>query len=689
MLTHTNARLLCLYFLARACHCARIAASTVALLLTSTFVQAAPVVFPSSTVAVTLDGVPLGTKTLGSGLRNSVARADDGSYHLWLIKNGADSVISRIIHATSVDGVAFTTQGVLQPPVNYWALACGANSIPATEPIASFVRVSKVGGEWLMAVWHQNQAGQNWYSYNTSIWRIGANPGSLAVTPIGPLPSQTCGTSTGPGRFHVGVFGVEDSFIYLRHVLQAGALSGSIGGNLGRYGVNLAASPPLTTSRPATDAGTPKQTLEADLFAGTGFSEILPIPSGGTRALVYNAGRTLRMGSVLGTYYNFADYNTTAALEKDLWYVESADGGVSWSAPARIYGPEGVNVLVSGLPNAGNFSAPEVTSDGRSYFLTRDACNNSVMVTEPGSSDDPRLSVSMQFSPSSIVVGQTTQWAVTLQGPQGCDPLATTPVVTDLAYTHSLPANLQFTGIVVSNSCAGVLNAPAGGSLSLSGVALAAGQSCTTVLEVRGVEPGNYGDRIAAAVVTNAQNLTPARDAEAILIVSEDPVVQRPQVSVTKSRSGAALIPGGPAIYAVTVANTGQTSADGTLLNDAMPAGIESWSWTCAATGGALCPAPGGAAALNEQIATFPTGSQLVYTVTARLLISASGTITNIAIVTPPAQGSCLGACQAQVSDDVTAHPGEAVSVSSLGQWALLLLSIALAGFAAMRLRRT
>ena len=166
-------------------------------------------------------------------------------------------------------------------------------------------------------------------------------------------------------------------------------------------------------------------------------------------------------------------------------------------------------------------------------------------------------------------------------------------------------------------------------------------------------------------------------------------MVQRPQVSVTKSRSGAALIPGGPAIYAVTVANTGQTSADGTLLNDAMPAGIESWSWTCAATGGALCPAPGGAAALNEQIATFPTGSQLVYTVTARLLISASGTITNIAIVTPPAQGSCLGACQAQVSDDVTAHPGEAVSVSSLGQWALLLLSIALAGFAAMRLRRT
>lgn len=685
MLIHTNARLLCLYLLARVCRDARIAASAVALLLlASTVVRAGPVVFPSSTVAVTLDGVPLGTKTSGSGLRNSVVRADDGSYHLWLIKNGADSFISKMIHATSVDGVAFTTQGVLQPPANYWALACGANSIPATEPIATFVRVSKVSGEWLMAVWHQNQAGQNWYSYNTSIWRIGSNPGSLAVTPIGPLPSQTCGTSTGPGRFHIGAFGVEDSFIYLRHVPQAGALPGSRGGNLGRYGVNLAASPPLATPRPATDIGNPKQTLEADLFAGTGFSEILPLPPGGARALVYNAGRTLRVGSVLGTYYNFADYNTTAALEKDLWYVESADGGVSWSSPARIYGPAGVNVLVGGLPNGGNFSAPEVTSDGRSYFLTRDACNNSVMVTAPGgNSDDPGLSVSMQFNPANIVAGQTTQWAVTLQGPQGCDPLATAAIVTDLAYAHSLPANLQFTGVVVSNSCSGVLDAPAGGSLSLSGVALAAGQSCTTVMEVRGVEPGSYGDRIAAAEVTNAQNLTPARDAEATLIVSEDPVVQLPQISVTKSRPGAALTPGGTAVYSVTVANTGQTSAGGTLLNDAMPAGIESWSWTCAATGGALCPAPSGAAALNEQVATFPAGSQLVYTVTARLLRTASGSITNVAIVTPPAQGDCLEACQAQVTDDVTAHPGDVVPVSSMGQWALMLLSIVLVAFAA------
>lgn len=656
-----------------------------ALLVASAAVQSAPAVFPVSTVPVTLDGVPLGTKTPGSGLRNTVVRASDGLYHMWLF-GGANVGLSQVVHATSTDGIAFVRQGTVQPPANYWNLACGVSSVPATEPIATFVRVSQVDGQWLMAVWHQQQAGQNWFSYNTSLWRIGTDPNNLSVTPIGPLPSTLCGTSTAPGRFHVGVFGMEDSFIYLRHVPQAGALPGARGGNLGRYGVNLTVSPVTTTPRPAADTGNPKQTLEADLFAGTGFAETTPLPAGTTRALVNNVGRTLRRGGVLGTYYNFADYNTTAAMEKDLWYVESSDGGASWAAPVRIYGPLGSSVLVNGLPNNGNFSAPEVTSDGRSYFTTRDACNNNVMVTAPNTGVDPGMGISMQFSPSSVVAGQTTQWSITLQGPQGCDPTAATPVVTDLAYAHPLPSSLQLTGTVVSNSCAGTLAAPAGGSLSLSGVALAAGQSCTTVVEVRGVEPGSYSERIAAAAVTNAQNLTPARDAEATLAVSAAPVVV-PQVSVAKSRSGGTLAAGDTAIYTVTVANTGEAPAGGTVLHDAVPAGIETWDWTCTASGGAVCPAASGAVALSEPIADFPAGSQLAYTVTAKLSASASGTLTNVAVVTPPTGGSCASACEAQVSDMI-AHRGDAAPVPALAQWALMLLSIALAGVAAAGWRR-
>lgn len=504
------------------------ALAVVAVLTAMAPAQAAPAVFSTNTTAVKLDGATLGTQTTGSGLRNTVVQDNNGLYHLWLLKNGGDSYISRMVHATSVDGINFATHGILQPPANYWAQPCGALAVPATEPIATFVRVSQVGGEWVMMVWHQNQAGQTWYSYNSSVWRLGPDPNNLTITPHGPLPTTTCGTPAAPGRFHIGAFGMAGSHIYLRHVPQAGALAGSLGGNLGRYGIGLGAPPPTTTPRPAADASLPKQTLEANLFTGTPFYEVAsPVPPGATRALVYNAGRTLDSNGTLGTYYSFADYNTTAALEKDLWYVESADGGNSWNAPARIYGPLGPQVLVDGLPNGGNFSAPEVTRDGRSYFVTRDACNNAVMVTPASATDDPRLSVSTQFSPASIPAGQTAQLTVALRAPAGCNQAAATPIVSNLAFSGLLPTHLQFTGTVINNSCNGTIT-PTGSSLMLSGASLLAGQSCSAVLEVQGLAPGSYSYQIAAMTVTNDQNLPPAQDAQATLAVTQASAVAVP-----------------------------------------------------------------------------------------------------------------------------------------------------------------
>ena len=85
--------------------CRALATWCLPLVLIAPTAWAAPVAFPTNTTAVTLDGAPLGTGTLGSGLRNTVVQAADGSYHLWAIMNNPDSVISRIVHATATDGV--------------------------------------------------------------------------------------------------------------------------------------------------------------------------------------------------------------------------------------------------------------------------------------------------------------------------------------------------------------------------------------------------------------------------------------------------------------------------------------------------------------------------------------------------------------------------------------------------------
>ena len=76
--------------------------------------------------------------------------------------------------------------------------------------------------------------------------------------------------------------------------------------------------------------------------------------------------------------------------------------------------------------------------------------------------------------------------------------------------------------------------------------------------------------------------------------------------------------PGCAARYTVVVDNNGPDAASGAQLSmsrtEAATAGI---SWTCEANGSAVCPAPNGSGALNNnQIATFPAGGKLTYTVT-------------------------------------------------------------------------
>lgn len=355
--------------------------------------QAAPVVFPTDTTVVQLDGAPLAL------LRNTVAVDAGGTYHLWAIPNGGDSVLSKIVHATASDGIHFTTQGTLMPQArapatDYWATPlCGSNPAPTAEPLASYLRVSEVGGQWVLAVWHPNQAGYGnaYYSYNTSVWRLTGGPGNEALAQDGPLPRPPCATpATVPGGNHLGVFGVTSDGTSERVWLRASpaaSLPAGAGGNLDGFTLDRSVFPPTTSLRPSADPST----VEADLFVGTPYYEkAASAASGLTRAYVNNAGRTLAQGAVLGTYYNFSDYDSGQPTDRNLWYVESTDGGETWGAPQPVYpGSTGDAVLVDGAPAAGNFRSPEVTRNGRAYFVTQNAEGLNVMVTQAAPPPSP------------------------------------------------------------------------------------------------------------------------------------------------------------------------------------------------------------------------------------------------------------------------------------------------------------
>jgi uncharacterized repeat protein (TIGR01451 family) len=95
---------------------------------------------------------------------------------------------------------------------------------------------------------------------------------------------------------------------------------------------------------------------------------------------------------------------------------------------------------------------------------------------------------------------------------------------------------------------------------------------------------------------------------------------------VTKDDGYNAIVTGQETTYTITLSNPSGAPVTGVVLTDQIPTndpeGFDpaSISWTCSATGGAVCPTTSGTNAnLNEAIGDMPTGSQVVYQVTARV----------------------------------------------------------------------
>ena len=112
------------------------------------------------------------------------------------------------------------------------------------------------------------------------------------------------------------------------------------------------------------------------------------------------------------------------------------------------------------------------------------------------------------------------------------------------------------------------------------------------------------------------------------------PVVGGADLAVIKT-GPSTVVAGGSVTYAVQVTNAGPAAANGAIFtDDAESAGLTSVSWSCVASGGAICPGTSGTGAINATIATFPAGGHLLYTVSGTA--PASGSVTNTATVAAP-----------------------------------------------------
>lgn len=335
------------------------AALASAAILASTIAVATVPVGPAANQQITLDGTPLGSPI---AFRSSypTIQFSGGVYHMWVQVQdegtAADLRIAGYRHATSTDGVAFTTQGTLSFAGDPFAATLYGSTFG--EPPWIYPRATLSGGGATFQFWTYNTPPDvtGDYNYNLSINTIAAL-GDLALAHYGPVGPIAGGI---PGQT-AGGWGIVGGNMYYDN-----------NSSLGRAALSLSGPGPF----PAT-AGTGPHFATA-----TNAAVFDPLPLLGYTACqlangdtyVHNAARVIDNGD--GTLGFFFTLRNCDGSRKDdqVYYSESSDDGVTWSSPVGIF-PGGVTI--GGVAVGNGFSLADVVVSGKRRVVYFNAYDDS------------------------------------------------------------------------------------------------------------------------------------------------------------------------------------------------------------------------------------------------------------------------------------------------------------------------
>ncbi|MBX3588084.1 MAG: DUF11 domain-containing protein [Ramlibacter sp.] len=240
-------------------------------------------------------------------------------------------------------------------------------------------------------------------------------------------------------------------------------------------------------------------------------------------------------------------------------------------------------------------TAPASATPGRTISYTITPRNNgraigSLTYSVNQASDVTTANVPATLGSNPVTVTDTLPAGVTVGAVftgTGWTCTGTSPMVCTLANASAYPiaASTNFASLTgtatLTQACSGAT--PQTNSVAIS---IAAGETLTA-------------DNTATAVTT--------------------PTCTTANVQVTKTNGTGSVASGSTTSYTVTVSNLGPGSAADMTLTDSAGTGLNCTSATCAAAGGAVCPAasmPFGSLTTGVQIATFPSGSTATFVVT-------------------------------------------------------------------------
>jgi hypothetical protein len=262
--------------------------------------------------------------------------------------------------------------------------------------------------------------------------------------------------------------------------------------------------------------------------------------------------------------------------------------------------------------------------------------------------------VTKNFDPNSINAYGSARLTITVTNNNASE-------ATLLSVSDFLPFNVTLTGVVESNTCGGILSAPAGDDIvTLSGGAIAANSSCAFAVDVTAIVPGTYintipippsvvgGVQYSILVGTELVAVTNIAAAVDTLVVPSNPPV------VAKQFTPASISPTGFALLTINITNNNGVPATALSVTDNLPAGL-----TIA----------------NPAGATNTCGGTLTATSGSSSVTLTNGTI---------AAGTLLGPGFCTITLNVTATtPGVYVNTISAGQVFYTIVETVLTGNAA------
>ena len=238
------------------------------------------------------------------------------------------------------------------------------------------------------------------------------------------------------------------------------------------------------------------------------------------------------------------------------------------------------------------------------------------------------LAISKTSSPKPYVPGAALSYTIVVSnsGPSN---------VTNARVQDALPAALAgFSWTCTPSGVGAACGTPSGGGDIDALVTLPAGTSATFAVSGT-VPPGTVGPLVNTATVTPPVDVTdpvPGNNEG----TDSNPVGPQANLSISKASSPDPYVPGTLLTYTVVVANSGPSNVTNARVQDALPAPLAGFSWTCTPNGaGALCGTPSGAGDIDALV-TLPAGTSATFTVSGTVPPGTTGQLINTATVMPP-----------------------------------------------------